>query len=115
LSHFSLPTARLRLVTAPEYAYEGQLIRVEDGVLELFSRTVLGSLRLPLGWVSARLQPQKHDTLLVEIGTTDDPSAPFFAPPAIRNAAFNFQIPSSEEARLRGFLEDAARSVGRTI
>jgi hypothetical protein len=102
-------------VTAREYTYEGQLIRIDDGVLELFSRTVLGSLRLPLAWVSAGLQPQKHDTLLVEIGTANDPSAPFFAPPAIRNAAFNFQIPTSEEARLRGFLEDAARSAERAI
>jgi hypothetical protein len=42
-----------------------------------------------------------------------NPEAPFYSSPTFREARFNFEIPAAEEAKLRAFLDAAARSVGR--
>jgi hypothetical protein len=100
-------------VADAEYEYDGHLLRVEDAVLEQFSRVVLGSERIPLAWLAVGLEPRKHDQVRVEIGMASSPDAPFYSSPAFREARFNFEIPASEEAKLRAFLDAAARSVGR--
>ncbi len=38
---------------ASEYAYDANLIRVSDGVIELFARSVFGAVRVPIARVSA--------------------------------------------------------------
>ena len=97
-----------------EYRYERNLIRAGDGVFELFAMGVSDSWRFPIAWAAAGLEPQKHDMVRVELGKAVDLDGPFFARPAIRNAAFTFEVPATEEPRLRGFLLAAARSVGRS-
>lgn len=101
-------------VAAGYYSYNGHLMRVDDGVLEVFSRSVFGSKRIPLEWVCVSLESGKHDQLRVEVGMANVPGPPFYSRPTFRDAPFNFDIPATEEATLRAFLDDAARSVGRS-
>jgi hypothetical protein len=96
-----------------EYAFEGCLLRVEDGVIEQFSRGVAGSYRVPLAWASAQLELRKHDAVRVQIGMATDPAASFFSDVAFTNPAFTLELPSSEETRLREFLQAAAQTAGR--
>jgi hypothetical protein len=98
---------------ALEYVFEGYLLRVEDGVIEQFSRAIAGSYRVPLAWASAQFEQRKHDAVRVQIGMAADPAASFFSDVAFTNAAFTLDIPSSEERRLREFLQAAARTAGR--
>ena len=95
---------------ALEYLFDGYLLRVEDGVIERFSRAIAGSYRIPLAWASAEFEQRKHDVVRVQIGMTTDPEAPFFSSPAFTNPAFTLEVPSSEEPRLREFLLTAART-----
>lgn len=98
---------------ATEYLYEDCLLRAADAVIEQFSRNTLGSLRIPLAWMAVEVGQTKHERVRVEIGVTSNPRGPVYSPPAFRNAAFNLDLPASEEGRLRAFLDEAARSVGR--
>jgi hypothetical protein len=98
---------------ATEYVFEGYMLRVEDGVLEQFSRMIAGSYRVPLAWASAQFEQRKHDLVRVQIGTATDQQTPFFSDVAFTNPAFTIEVPSAEEPRLREFLQAAARAVGR--
>jgi hypothetical protein len=98
---------------ALEYVFEGYLVRAEDGVIEQFSRTVAGSYRVPLAWAAAQFEQRKHDAVRVQIGMAADPVASFFSNVAFTNPAFTLEVPSSEETRLREFLQAAARNAGR--
>jgi hypothetical protein len=95
------------------YEFDGNLLQIGDGVLEQFSRTVLGSKRIPIRWVAVQLEPAKHDAVRVQVGMASNPEAPFYSSPPIVEKAFNFTIPATEEPRLRAFLDAAARSHGR--
>ena len=101
-------------MTVSTYEYEGSLLRAGDGVLEQFRRGVLGSKRIPIAWLAVRLEPRKHDQVLVEIGMSSGPGAPLYSDPAAREAAFNFEIRAAEEVNLRAFLDAAARDAGRS-
>ena len=96
-----------------EYLYEDCLLIAGDGVIEQFSRNNLGSLRIPLAWMAVEIEQTKHERVRVEIGVTSNPQGPVYSSPAFRSAAFNLDLPASEEGRLRTFLDEAARSVGR--
>ncbi len=96
-----------------EYIFAGSLVRVEDGVIEQFARTIAGSYRIPIAWASAQLEPRKHDVVRVQIGMAADPAASFFSSVAFTNPNFTFEVPSSEEMRLREFLQAAAQTAGR--
>lgn len=100
-------------VMALEYVFEGNLMRVEDGVIEQFAQAIAGSYRIPLAWASASLEPRKHDAVRVQIGMATDLAAPFFSSVAFTNPAFTFEVPTSEEMRLREFLQAAAQTAGR--
>jgi hypothetical protein len=100
-------------VAAAYYEYDGNLLRVGEGVLEQFSRAVLGSKRIPLAWVAVGLQARRHDEIRVEIGMAPSPESPFYSSPSFMEPAFIFDVPAVEEPRLRAFLDEAARSAGR--
>ena len=96
-----------------DYTFQDHLIRVENGVIEQFSRTIAGSMRTPMAWAAAQLEARKHDMVRVQIGVASGPDAPFFTDIAFMSTAFTFEIPADEEPRLRAFLADAARAAGR--
>ena len=99
---------------ATEYTYGDQLLRVADGVLEQFSMAVAGSLRIPMAWLSVETEPRKLDVIRVQIGKASDPAASIYSSIAFTNPAFSFEIPASEEANLRAFLDWAAEDAGRS-
>jgi hypothetical protein len=98
---------------AVDYVFEGYLLRVEDGVIEQFSRAIAGSYRVPLAWASAQFEQRKHDVVRVQIGMATEPEASFFSSVAFTNPAFTLEVPAFEEPRLREFLQEAARAAGR--
>jgi hypothetical protein len=100
---------------AIEYAFEDNLVRVEDGVIEQFSRAIAGSYRVPLAWASAQFEQRKHDVVRVQIGIASDPQASFFSSIAFTNPGFTIELPSSQEPRLREFLQAAAQTAGRAV
>jgi hypothetical protein len=102
------------VTVATEYTYGDQLLRVADGVLEQFSMAVAGSLRIPMAWLSVETEPRKHDVIRVQIGKASDPAASIYSSIAFTNPAFSFEIPASEEANLRAFLDWAAEDAGRS-
>lgn len=83
------------------------LLRFDQSVIELFQKVVIGSQRTPLIWAGADLQPSKGDQIQVNIGTSRGEG--FYNSSIISNGAFTFKIPTSEEPRLRAFLDEAAR------
>jgi hypothetical protein len=44
------------------------LIRLDDGILEVFQRGLAGSLRVPVAWCGVQVEPKKHDRVLLSIG-----------------------------------------------
>jgi hypothetical protein len=92
----------------------GHLLRVDDGVIEQFALQVAGSVRVPLAWASAYLEPRKNDMLRVQIGTNTDSGAPFYSTPSFASGAFMFVVPVAEEPQLRAFLDQAALASGPT-
>lgn len=100
---------------ATEWAYEGTLLRADDGVIEQFSRVISGSMRIPMAWLSAQLEPRKHDVVRVKLGIATDPGAPLFSDIGFTNPAYTFDLPAAEEQGLRSFLEAAARDAGRAV
>jgi hypothetical protein len=98
----------------PDYQYEDHLIRIESGVIEQFSRSIVGSMRTPIAWASVKLEARKHDMVRVQIGVASGPDSPFFSDIDFMSPAFTFEIPAGEEPRLRAFLADAAQAAGRT-
>jgi hypothetical protein len=81
--------------------------------MEQFSQVIAGSYRVLLAWASAQFEERKHDVVRVQIGIASDRQASFFSSVAFTNPAFTLDIPSSEEPRLREFLQSAARTAGR--
>ncbi len=98
---------------ASEYAFGDYLVRVDNGVIEQFARTVATSYRLPVAWASAEFEQCKHDVVRVRIGVAADPTATFFSSVACTNTMFSIEIPSSEEPGVRDFLSGIARDAGR--
>ena len=101
-------------MAAIEYRYGGHLLRADDGVIEQFALHVAGSVRVPLAWACAYLEPRKNAMLRVQIGTNADTGAPFYSSPSFANGAFVFEVPVAEEPQLRAFLDQAALAAGRT-
>jgi hypothetical protein len=99
---------------AIEYIHGDQLLRVADGVLEQFSMAIASSLRIPMAWLSVETEPREHDIVRVRIGKAFDPAASIYSSIAFTNPAFSFEIPASEEANLRAFLDRAAEDAGRS-
>lgn len=96
-----------------EYAFGDYLVRVDDGVIEQFARSVATSYRIPLAWAAAEFEQRKHDVVRVRIGVAADPAAGLFSSVAYANTLFSMEIPGSEEPRLRDFLSGIARDAGR--
>jgi hypothetical protein len=96
-------------------AYDDTLVRMDDSVIEIFRRIVVGSQRTPLVWAGVQLKPKKGDQIQVNIGTSTEPTGPFYSDAIISNGAFNFSVPASEEPRLREFFDEAARRTGRPL
>jgi hypothetical protein len=96
-------------------AYDDTLVRMDDSVIELFRRIVVGSQRIPLVWAGVQLKPKKGDQIHVNVGTSIEPTGPFYKDGIISNGAFNFDVPASEEPRLREFFDEAARRAGRPV
>lgn len=94
-------------------AYPDVLVRIDDAVIETFKRVVVGSQRTPLAWAGVQLQPRKGDVIRVSVGTSQDPSDPFYNDHVLGGGGFSFDVPASEEPRLREFFDEAARRAGR--
>jgi hypothetical protein len=95
--------------------YDDTLVRMDDSVIEVFRRLVVGSQPTPLGWAGVQLKPKKGDQIQVNIGTSIEPTGPFYSDGVISNSAFNLSVPASEEPRLREFFDEAARRAGRPL
>jgi len=89
------------------YTYGGTLVRLDDTVIEVFRQIVTGSQRTPLVWSGADLQPRKGDQLRVTIGVRQGDA--FYCDTVTTDGAFTFDVPASEEPRLRAFLDEAQR------
>jgi hypothetical protein len=102
-------------MTAIEYSYEDNLIRLDDGIVEQFKRIVSGSHRTPMQWVAVDLLPRKHDLIRVQVGFTMDAAAGVISKTYDYNGPFVFDIPPAEEPRLRGFFNAVAQAANRPI
>jgi hypothetical protein len=109
-AHGLLYSTRMDVMTL---AYDDTLVRMDDAVIELFRRIVVGSQRIPLVWAGVQLKPKKGDQIHVNVGTLIEPTGPFYNDGIISNGAFNFDVSASEEPRLREFFDEAARRAGR--
>jgi hypothetical protein len=96
-------------------AYDDTLVYMDESVIEVFRRIVVGSQRTPIVWAGVQLKPKKGDQIQVNIGTSVEPAGPFYTDGIISNGAFNFSVPNSEESRLRAFFDEAARRAGRPL
>jgi len=94
-------------------AYPDALVLLDDAVIECFKQIVVGSQRTPLVWAGVQLKPKKGDQIQVIVGTSQDPSEPFYNDHILGGNAFSFAVPVSDEARLREFFDEAARRAGR--
>jgi hypothetical protein len=97
-----------------KYVHDDTVMLLEDEVLEIFSRVVEGSGRIPLVWAGARLEPRKGDQIRVHVGTSQSPNAPFYDDGVRQIGPWEFDVPATEEQELRAFFDEAARRAGRS-
>ncbi len=95
--------------------YDDVLVRIDDTVIEVFHRLVMGSQRTPLAWAAVQLKPKRGDQLNVAIGQSNDPNGPFYTDQVVSTGAFTFDVAASDEAKLRAFFDEAARRGGRSL
>jgi hypothetical protein len=94
-------------------AFDDTLVCMDDSVVEVFRRVVVGSQRTPLVWAGVQLKPKKGDQIHVNVGTSSDPTGPFYNDQILSGGAFTFDVPASAETRVRVFFDEAARRAGR--
>lgn len=98
---------------ASVYAYGDGMFRVDDGVLEVFSRSVQGSVRVPVVWLGVSFEDRKNDVLRVQIGLTSE-GAPFYGDRLISTGPLTqLDVPASEGPHLRAFFDEIAHQSGR--
>jgi len=56
---------------------------------------------------------EEGDQIHVSVGTSSDPTGHFDNDQILSGGAFTFDVPASEETRLREFFDEAARRAGR--
>jgi hypothetical protein len=95
--------------------YDDTLVSMDDTVIEVFRRLVIGSQRTPLVWAGVQLKAKKGDQIQVNIGTSQEPTGAFYSDGILSGGAFSFTVPSSEEPRLQEFFDEAARRAGRSL
>jgi hypothetical protein len=88
--------------------FDDTLVCMDDSVVEVFRRLVVGSQRTPLAWAGVQLKPKKGDQIHVNVGTSSDPTGPFYNDQILSGGAFTFDVPASEETRVREFFDEAA-------
>jgi len=93
--------------------FDNTLVRMDDSVVEVFRQLVVGSQRTPLAWAGVQLKPKKGDQIQVNVGTSSDPTGPFYNDQIISGGAYTFDVPATDEARVREFFDEAARRAGR--
>ena len=93
--------------------FHDTLVRMDDSVVEVFRSLVVGSMRIPLAWAGVQLTSKKGDQIHVNVGTSSDPTGPFYNDHIISGGAFTFDVPASDETRVREFFDEAARRAGR--
>jgi hypothetical protein len=93
--------------------FDDTLVCLDDSVVEVFRRLVVGSQRTPLAWAGVQLKAKKGDQIHVSVGTSSDPTGHFYNEQILSGGAFTFDVPASEETRLREFFDEAARRAGR--
>lgn len=94
-------------------SFDNTLVLMDDSVVEVFRSLVAGSQRTPLVWAGVQLTPKKGDQIHVNVGTASDATGPFYSDRIISGGAFTFDVPASEETRVREFFDEAARRAGR--
>jgi hypothetical protein len=91
-----------------EYAYDDMYIRLHDDVIEVFRRGVEGSYRTPLRWAGVEFTPRKNDQFRIGVGQRTDDGKPFYSA-VLGSSRFWFEIPASEQPRVRAFFDEVAR------
>ena len=94
-------------------AYPDVLVRLDDSVIEVFRRLVTGSRRTPLAWAGVQLKPKQGDQIHVSVGTSQEPTDPFYNDHVLGDSAYSFDVAAGEQPRLREFFDEAARRGGR--
>ncbi|WP_031069271.1 hypothetical protein [Streptomyces sp. NRRL WC-3742] len=100
------------------FDYEDLHLRVDRGVLEVFSRG-RSELRVPLRWVGALVQYKKPDKPgQLFIGTVRDPNALLYGtdPAAFQySTSPAFRVPRADEPLFRTYFTEVARLADRPM
>lgn len=94
-----------------EYAYDNWLVRVDDDILEVFNRSMLGSLRVPLAWVGVQTEFRKDQSLRVHFGLAPDDNEPFDSNTVITGGPWMITIAPGDVAEFQAHLAVIADAV----
>ena len=105
-----------RSVAALELAIGDDLLRVDDGVLELFRQSFDRSLRVPIAWVGVEIDEGKHGSVVLCVGTAN-PIGPVLYGPSVRVLGNYWPLETTvgDEPRYRAFFGQVAALAGRSI
>jgi hypothetical protein len=100
------------MMTALTFRHGEALIIVDGPVLEVFRRTVEGSIRIPLVWLGAWLDTER---MRIAIGTRTIPGGPVYSERPQALSGF-WRLPINAEAvpELRAFFAEVADLAGRS-
>jgi hypothetical protein len=99
-----------------ELALEDSLLRLDNGIVEVFKRSYDKSLRVPAAWVGVETHPEKHDRLQVRIGTAS-PIGPvvYGEGVSVLGGYWPIEVDAVDEPQVRGFFEQVASASGRQV
>lgn len=99
-----------------ELAIADSLLRLDNGVVEVFKQSYDKSLRLPAAWVGVELHPEKHDRVSLRIGTAN-PIGPVLYGQGVTVLGnyWPIEVDAVDEQQVRSFFEQVAAASGREV
>jgi hypothetical protein len=98
-----------------EFAFGGFLLRLDGDVFEMFGHRVLDSVRIPAAWTVVDLEARKGDVIRVRVGIgREDAAGVYDSKNMVFGGPWSFDMPATEEPRLRAFLAAVDAASGRT-
>jgi hypothetical protein len=94
-----------------EYVYDSWLVRVDDDVLEVFNRSIVGSFRVPLKWAGVQGEFRKDQSFRVQFGIATSDSEPFDSKTVIRGGPWMITVAPADVAAFQEFLATVAAAV----
>ena len=97
------------------YHYDDTVLMLDEHLIHCYGRMVTGSRSTPLIWAGAQLKPKHGDKIAVRIGSASETGLPFYNDEVMADLPGVFDIPTSEEPKLRAFLDEAAKRAAASV